>query len=200
MVDFQSRDTPGDGALDAGDPETPDATDGTEPPATASAEADDVLGFAVVTVGSERSIDDDAAGDAVVAAVGDAGEVVTRDVIDDRYDGVQSTVGSLSERGDVDVVVTVGGTGPEPGDVTVEAVEPLLDKRLPGVGELIRRHCAEHGGTAAIRTRAMGGTLDGVPVFCLPGDSDLAEVAAVEVVVPEAGTLADLAALPVEEE
>jgi molybdenum cofactor biosynthesis protein B len=206
MVDFQSRDTSRGEVADADEPQTPDGTGGDaetqpaepEPPETDAPEddANDVLGFAVVTVGSERSVDDDPAGDAVVSAVDDVGEVVSRDVIDDRYDGVQSTAGRLAERGDVDVIVTVGGTGVEPDDVTVEAVEPLLDKRLPGVGELVRRHCAEHGGTAAIRTRSMGGTFDGVPVFCLPGDPDLAQVAAVEIVVPEAEPLAELASLP----
>ena len=202
MVDFQSRDTRGG----AGGLETPDETDEAadsrpdEPEPNSTETAEGVLGFGVVTVGSEHTVDDDTAGDAVVEAVGDVGKVVIREVIDDRYDGVQSTVGSLADRGDVDVVVTLGGTGPEPGDVTVDAVAPLLDKHLPGIGELLRRRFVEKRDTAAVRTRAMGGTLDGVPVFCLPGDPELAETAAIAVVVPEAGTIAELAALPVEEE
>jgi molybdenum cofactor biosynthesis protein B len=209
MVDFQSRDTRRGAADESGGGETADEPRGdADPPAESEAGETDspdedaaaVLGFAVVTVGSERSVDDDTAGAAVVTAVDAVGDVVTRDVIGDRYDGVQSTVGTLAERGDVDVVVTVGGTGVGPDDVTVDAVGPLLDKRLPGVGELIRRHVGDERGTAAVRTRATGGTIDGVPVFCLPGDPDLARAAAREVVVPEAGALAALAALPVEEE
>lgn len=193
MVDFQSRDTrrDNDGVEgEAGGTVTTDSADGT--PAS--------FGFAVVTVGSGQTVDEDTAGDAVVDAADEVGEVVTREIIESRYDGVQSTVGTLADRGDVDVVVTVGGTGVAPDDVTVDAVEPLLDKHLPGVGELIRQECAEDHGTAAIHTRATGGVVDGVPVFCLPGDPALARRAARTVVVPEAEPLAVVAALPESEE
>lgn len=192
MVDFQSRDTRrGDTSDETGDPGTA-STDTTDDPEQ-SPDTDE-LGFAVVTVGTDRDIEDDEAGNAVVEALGGAGEVVTREVIEDRYDGVQSAVSTLVDRRDVDVVLTVGGTGVEPSDVTVEAVEPMLDKELPGVGELVRLRCAETAGTAAIRTRATGGVIDGVLLFCVPGRPDLAEIAAREVVAPEAEPLVDLAA------
>lgn len=181
MVDFQSRDT--DRGESTDDPESA----ASDPPA-------EKLGFAVVSVGTGLTIDADPAGDAVVDALGSAGTVVTREVIDDRYDGVQSAVGTIVDRSDVDVVLTVGGTGVAPSDVTVEAVEPMLDKRLPGVGELIRRRSADERGTAAIRTRATGGVIEGVPLFCLPGEPGSARTATREVVVPEAAALADIAA------
>ncbi|MFB6312065.1 MAG: molybdenum cofactor biosynthesis protein B [Salinirussus sp.] len=180
MVDFQSRDTRRD---------SESASAGEEPSDDGSAP----LGFAVVTVGSGRTVDRDSAGDAAVEAATEAGEVMTREVIESRYDGVQSTVGALVDRSDVDVLVTVGGTGVAPDDITIDAVEPLLDKHLPGVGELIRRECAEERGSAAVRTRATGGILDGVPVFCLPGDPSLARRAARAVVIPEAEPLVGMA-------
>lgn len=194
MVDFQSRDTTrGETADETEDADAPESAEAAEEPR----DGDEVEGpgFAVVTVGSERTIDADAAGDAVVEVLGDAGEIVTREVIDDRFDGIQSTVGSLVDRGDVDLILTVGGTGPQPADVTVDAVDPLLEKRLPGVGELIRRQCAEERGTAVIRTRTMGGIIEGVPVVCLPGEPRLARTATREVVLPEAEPLAQLAAV-----
>ena len=194
MVDFQSRDT-------RRGPEDDDEDEAGEASVTAEGEAaaettPAALGFAVVTVGSERTIDEDAAGDATVEALAEGvGEVVVRDVIGDRYDGIQSTVGSLVDRGDVDVLLTIGGTGPQPSDVTVEAVEPLLDKHLPGVGELIRRRCAEERGSAVVRTRTTGGIIEGVPIVCLPGDPVLARTGTEAVVVPEAEPLAELAAV-----
>lgn len=141
-----------------------------------------------------RSSVDDPAGDAVVAAVEAAGhEVTVRRVVGDDYDRIQSTVDGLVERSDVDALVTTGGTGVTPDDVTVEAVEPLFSKRLPGFGELFRRRSAERVGTRVVGTRAAAGIAGQVPVFCLPGSEDAAELGVEEIVLPEAPHLAGLA-------
>jgi len=148
----------------------------------------------VVTVSSSRTADDDPAGDAIIAAVREAGhEVSVREIVDDDYDGVQSAVTHLAARGDVDVVVSTGGTGVTPDDVTVEAVLPLLDKELPGFGELFRQFSYEEIGTRVVGTRAIGGVVGSVPVFCLPGSENAARLGIEEVILPEAGHLAGLA-------
>ena len=155
----------------------------------------ETVGYAVVTVSSSRTLDDDPAGDAVAGAVRGAGdEVVHRELIADGFDGVQSTVDTLVGRADVDCVVTTGGTGVTPDDVTVEAVTGLLDTELPGFGELFRQLSREEVGTAVIATRATAGVADGVPVFCLPGSENAARLGAGEIIVGEAPHLAGLAA------
>ncbi|WP_224334755.1 MogA/MoaB family molybdenum cofactor biosynthesis protein [Haloprofundus halobius] len=152
------------------------------------------LGFAVVTVSSSRSLDDDPAGDAVAAAFEAEGhELATRELVADEYDGVQGAVNRLVGRDDTDVVVTTGGTGVTPDDVTVEAVEPILGKELPGFGELFRSLSYDEIGTRVVGTRATAGVTDGVPVFCLPGSENAARLGAEEIIVPEAGHLAGLA-------
>ena len=94
------------------------------------------VAVAVVTVSSSRSADEDPAGDYVAAAFEEAGhEVAVRELIPDDYDSVQGTVDRLARRKDTDAVVTTGGTGVTPDDVTPEAVRGLLAKPLPGVGE-----------------------------------------------------------------
>jgi molybdenum cofactor biosynthesis protein B len=149
---------------------------------------------AVVTVSSSRSLDDDPAGDAIVAAFEAAGhEVSQRELIGDSFDGVQGTISRLVDREDVHAVVVTGGTGVTPDDVTVEAVEPLFDKRLPGFGELFRRLSYEEIGTRVVGTRATAGVASGVPVFCLPGSENAARLGIEEVIVPEVGHLAGLA-------
>jgi molybdenum cofactor biosynthesis protein B len=154
----------------------------------------ETLGVAVVTVSSSRSLDDDPAGDAIQSALEAEGhEVVTRDLVGDSLDGVQGTVDHLVGREDVDVVVTTGGTGVTPDDVTVEAVRPLLEKRLPGFGELFRRLSYDEIGTKVVGTRAVAGVADGVPVFCLPGSENAATLGVEEIIVHEAGHLAGLA-------
>ena len=152
------------------------------------------VGYAVVTVSSSRSIEDDPSGDAIATAAENAGgEVVTREVVRDDYDGVQGAVNNLVDRDDVDCVVTTGGTGVTPDDVTVEAIEPLFDKTLPGFGELFRALSREEIGTMVVATRATAGIAGDVPVFCLPGSENAARLGAEEIITEQAGHLAGLA-------
>ncbi|WP_264781176.1 molybdenum cofactor synthesis domain-containing protein [Haladaptatus sp. T7] len=152
------------------------------------------LGFAVVTVSSSRSVDDDPAGDAIAELVEDAGhDVVTRELVADDHDGVQKTVHNIVGRDDVGVVVTTGGTGVTPDDVTVEAVRPLLEKELPGFGELFRRLSYDDIGTKIVGTRATAGVANGVVVCCLPGSENAVRLGVSEIILEEAGHLAGLA-------
>lgn len=154
----------------------------------------ETLGVAVLTISSSRSLDDDPAGDVIVAAFeADGHEVVTRDLVRDDYDSIQDAVHRLVDRDDTNVVITTGGTGITPDDVTVEAIRPLLDKHLPGFGELFRALSRDEIGTRVVGTRATAGVADGVLVFSLPGSENAARLGAQDVVVPEAPHLAGLA-------
>jgi len=153
----------------------------------------DSLGVAVLTVSSSRSLDDDPAGDALESAVEAADhETVARAIVTDDRAAVEGRVLDLVATPAVDTVVTTGGTGVTPDDVTVEAVAPLFDKDLPGFGELFRRRSYDEIGTRVVGTRATAGVADGVPVFCLPGSENAARLGA-ELVVAEAPHLAGLA-------
>jgi molybdenum cofactor biosynthesis protein B len=152
------------------------------------------LGVAVVTVSSTRDVEDDPAGDAVAAALEAAGHTVeTRAGVDDDYDAIQRVVNDAVDDAGVDCVVTTGGTGVTPDDVTTEAVEALLDKRLPGFGELFRQRSYEEIGTRAMGSRATAGVVHGVVAFSLPGSEAAARLGAEELIVPEAPHLAGLA-------
>ncbi|WP_328587659.1 MogA/MoaB family molybdenum cofactor biosynthesis protein [Halosimplex salinum] len=154
----------------------------------------DLLGVAVVTVSSTRTHEDDPSGDVIEAIVEAADhEVVTREILRDDLDGVQTALLNLTGRDDVDVVVTTGGTGVTPDDVTVEGARPLFDRELPGFGELFRILSYEEIGTRAMASRATAGMVDGVPVFCLPGSEAAARLGTEELVVEEMGHLVSLA-------
>ena len=192
MVDFQSREPRTQTDDDPDDVSEDDA--GADEEATeqsaAAAEPESGLAYAVVTVTAERSMAEDTQGDAVVEVLEDAGETVTtRDLIQPSYDGVQGTLTTLAERRDVDAVVTIGGTGVEPDDVTVDAADRLFEKVLPGFGELFRRLAADQHGTAVVGTRTTAGIVDGTPVFLLPGTIDGAILATEDIVLPEAPSL-----------
>jgi len=154
----------------------------------------DSVAVAVVTVSSSRSLDEDPSGDHVAAAFEEAGhEVAVRELVPDEYDSVQGTVDRLARREDTDVVVTTGGTGVTPDDVTPEAVKGLFAKTLPGFGELFRRRSVEEIGTRTIGSRATAGIVSDAPVFCLPGSENAVRLGVDEIVLPEVGHLVGLA-------
>jgi len=202
MVDFQSRDTnrgrstTDDASVDGQGDADPDEPDSSEDHAAATADHEETtaISAAVVSVSDTRTHDDDPGGEAVVDAFEAAGhDVATREVLRTAHDSVQQTVDTLVRREDVTVVVTTGGTGVGPRAVTIDAVHPLIDKGLPGFGELFRRRYAESVGTDAIGTRATAGIAETTPVFCLPGDPDAARLGVSEIVVEQAERLATLA-------
>ncbi len=152
------------------------------------------LGFAVVTVSTSRSVDDDPAGDAITELVEGAGhDVVMRELVADDHDRVQKVVNNIIGRDDTDVVVTAGGTGVTPDDVTIEAVAPLFEKELPGFGELFRRLSYDEIGTKIVGTRATAGVSNGVVVCCLPGSENAVRLGVGDIVLGEAGHLVGLA-------
>jgi molybdenum cofactor biosynthesis protein B len=197
MVDFQSRDTRRTDEDEDEDEEEPEPeTEEAEHAAEDDHHHHDVdqVGVAILTVSSSRSLDDDPAGDAIRDAFESDGHAVrTRELVRDSYDRVQGGVENLANRQDVEVVVTTGGTGVTPDDVTVEATEPLFDKALPGFGELFRRRSYDEIGTKVVGTRATAGVVDGVPVFCLPGSENAARLGSEDVILPEVGHLVGLA-------
>jgi molybdenum cofactor biosynthesis protein B len=96
---------------------------------------------------------------------------------------------------EADMIITSGGTGLTPKDLTIEAVAPLLEKEMPGFGELFRHKSFSHIGNAAMLTRALGGVARGKGVFCLPGSPNAAKVA-LELLVPEIGHIVKHARAP----
>lgn len=194
MVDFQRRDT-------HRDEDEPSEADQGEPAETEAATEHDhhahdleSVGAGVLTVSTSRSLESDPSGDVIRDAFEAEGHrVVTRELVGDDFDRIQDIANQLVERRDVDVVVTTGGTGVTPDDVTVEAVKALFEKDLPGFGELFRRESAEAIGTKAMATRATAGVTNGVPVFVLPGSVDAVSLAMESLILPEIGHLAGLA-------
>jgi molybdenum cofactor biosynthesis protein B len=154
----------------------------------------DALGVAVVTVSSSRTLSDDPAGDTITAVMEDGDdEVVTRELIPDEYDRIEGTLDNLVGREDVDVVITTGGTGVTPDDVTIEAAKRLFDKELPGFGELFRLLSYDEIGTKVVATRATAGVIEGVPVFCLPGSENAVKLGTEAIITEQAAHIAGLA-------
>jgi molybdenum cofactor biosynthesis protein B len=130
----------------------------------------------------------DPSGDLVVQMLRDSGHRVTlRRLVDDDKAEIQHEILRALKSRKVDAIVTSGGTGISPRDVTIEAVRQLLDKELPGFGELFRAISYQKIGSAAVLTRAIAGIAKGKAVFCLPGSPQSVALALQELVIPEAG-------------
>jgi molybdenum cofactor biosynthesis protein B len=146
----------------------------------------------ILTVSSSRSLDDDPGGDAIESACTDAGhEITQRRLVGDDAGAITDAVAELLDDG-ADVVVTTGGTGLTPDDVTVEAVDDLFDRAIPGFGELFRWLSYEEVGPMAMASRATAGVVEDRLVFCLPGSENAARTGAEELIAPAVGHLLGL--------
>ena len=129
---------------------------------------------------------EDGSGDLIVDMLRDAGQVVLgKEIIPDDKALIAKHLKSAIA-GDSDAVIISGGTGITPTDVTVEAIKPLLEKELPGFGELLRRLSFEEIGPSVILTRALAGVVKGKVVFCIPGSPNAAEIALEKIIIDEA--------------
>lgn len=126
---------------------------------------------AVITV-SDRShggLRHDASGPLLAALLSELGFVVSDVVVvPDEVVAIAAAVQSAAS--EHDVVVTTGGTGLSPRDVTPEAVHPLLDKEIPGIAEALRLENRSAVPTT-ILSRAVAGTIGGCVVVTLPGST-----------------------------
>ena len=109
--------------------------------------------------------------------------VIRIEVIPDSIEKIQD--GLRKALVEANCIILTGGTGITHDDCTIEAVEPLLEKKLDGFGELFRMKSFAEVGTRTLLSRAVGGTIDGKAVFCIPGSKNAAELATREIIIPE---------------
>jgi molybdopterin adenylyltransferase len=110
------------------------------------------------------------------------GRVVRYDIIPDEVDIIRHRLIEWADAGDVDVILTTGGTGLGPRDVTPEATAPILDKMLPGIGEAMRMETLGKTPTA-ILSRAVAGVRKKCLIINMPGSPNGVREC-LEVVVP----------------
>jgi len=127
---------------------------------------------AILTISDTRDEESDTSGQVLVDRVKAAGlelggRAVVRDDITQIRDQVRAWIGS----GQVDAIVTTGGTGLTGRDVTVEALEPLFNKKIDGFSVIFHMVSYASVGLSTLQSRATAGLIDGVFVFCLPGSN-----------------------------
>ena len=146
---------------------------------------------AVITVSDTRTPETDTGGALLAEQLAAAGhDVVLREIVPDEPERIAAAVRGALARDEVRAIVVTGETGVAPRDVTPETVAPLLERQIPGFGELFRMLSYEDIGSAALLSRALAGMAAGRVVFVLPGSRGALRLALDKLILPELGHLA----------
>ena len=144
-----------------------------------------VMRIAVLTVSDRASRGErpDASGPALIDLIGSQGwQVAKQSILPDDFDGLRETLTNWADSGDVDVILTTGGTGFAPRDVTPEATRAVIDRDAPGLAEAMRAESAAKSKHAML-SRAVAGLRGRVLIINLPG-SPKAAVENLQTVLP----------------
>jgi molybdenum cofactor biosynthesis protein B len=140
---------------------------------------------AVLTVSDTRTVATDTSGALILERVEGAGHVaVDRRIVPDEPGRIEALVSDWLAAGNVDCVLITGGTGIAPRDQTFEAISRLLTKTVPGFGELFRMLSYQEIGAAAMLSRAVGGLIDDMLLFAMPGSRAAVDLAMSRLIVP----------------
>jgi molybdenum cofactor biosynthesis protein B len=130
------------------------------------------LRIAVLTISDTRSEATDKSGALLAERLASAGhELAARAIVADEVEVIRAQVRAWADDARIDVIISTGGTGFAPRDVTPEAVKPLCRREMDGFAVLF--HQASHGtvGLSTLQSRAFAGQVGDTFIFCLPGST-----------------------------
>lgn len=141
---------------------------------------------AAITVSDTRSPETDRSGQLIHQLLLDAGHTVgAYSIVKDEPAQIQAQIEALTGRSDLDALIFNGGTGIAPRDTTYDAIESLLEKTLPGFGELFRFLSYQEIGSRAIASRAVAGVYRSKLIFSVPGSTNAVKLAVQQLILPE---------------
>jgi molybdopterin adenylyltransferase len=143
---------------------------------------------AVITASDTRTVETDTSGKKIKDLLATQQHSVTSyQILKDEPTQISAAVRTLLDQSDVDAIIINGGTGIAPRDTTFEAIQGVLEKEIPGFGELFRMLSYQDIGSAAMMTRATAGVAKGKVVISLPGSTGAVELGMTKLVLPELG-------------
>lgn len=146
---------------------------------------------AVVTVSDTRTVESDLSGQLLQALLVEAGhQVVDYRIVPDEPGQIRPLCLALAAQ--VDCLILTGGTGIAPRDTTYDAIAALLEKTLPGFGEIFRHLSFQEIGSRAMASRAVAGIYQSTLIFSLPGSSKAVTLATEALILPELPHLVSL--------
>ncbi len=140
--------------------------------------------FGVITVSDTRDLETDESGKKIrEMLMEEEHEIVGYEIVKDDPDEIKRVIESI----DAEAYILTGGTGISNRDVTSDVLGEVIDKDLPGFGEIFRRLSFQKIGSASILSRALAGISDEKIYFALPGSKSAVELAMKELILPEIG-------------
>ncbi len=128
--------------------------------------------IAVMTISDTRDEESDTSGKVLADRIARDGHAVAgRALIKDDIAAIQAAMNKWVDDGNVDVIISTGGTGITGRDVTPEAVRPLFDKEIDGFSVVWHNVSYASVGLSTLQSRACAGIARGTFIFCLPGSN-----------------------------
>ena len=130
------------------------------------------LRIAVLTVSDTRDERSDKSGALLVERLKAAGhELASKAIVRDEVEAIRARVRTWVEAADVDLIISTGGTGFAPRDVTPEAVKPLFRREMDGFSTVFHQASLGTVGVSTLQSRAFAGQIEDTFIFCLPGST-----------------------------
>ena len=130
------------------------------------------LRIAVLTVSDTRTLETDTSGALLAERLTGAGHVLAaRTIVTDDVEAIRAQITAWVKDPAVDLVITTGGTGFTPRDVTPEAIMPLLRRTMDGFSVVFHQASMGTIGVSTLQSRAFAGQAEDTFVFCLPGST-----------------------------
>ena len=144
------------------------------------------VNVAIMTVSDSRTEENDTSGAALVERLTGAGHTLADKVIvPDNVYSIREVMSRWIADPEIFTIISTGGTGLTGRDITPEAVRPLLDKEIEGIGELFRWISYQDIKTSTVASRALGGVANGTFVFCLPGSTGACKTGWDDIIGPQ---------------
>jgi molybdenum cofactor biosynthesis protein B len=130
------------------------------------------LRIAVLTVSDTRTEETDTSGALLASRLEAAGhELAGKSIVPDDIEEIRAQVSAWANDEGVDLIISTGGTGFTPRDVTPEAVRPLLRREMDGFSVVFHQASLGTVGVSTLQSRALAGQIDDTFIFCLPGST-----------------------------
>ncbi len=130
------------------------------------------LRIAILTVSDTRTDETDTSGALLVDRRAAAGhQLAGKAIVPDEVEAIRHQVRAWADDETVDIIISTGGTGFTPRDVTPEAVRPLFRREMDGFSVLFHQASLETVGVSTLQSRAFAGQISDTFIFCLPGST-----------------------------
>ncbi len=144
------------------------------------------LNCVVITISDTRDEETDKSGQLIQQLLIDSGhKIAAYGIVKDEPETIKNQIEQLAIDTPLDLYIFNGGTGIAPRDTTYDAISELLEKTLPGFGEIFRNLSFQDIGSRAIASRAIAGVYQNKLIFSLPGSSNAVKLAMEKIILPE---------------